>query len=116
LAKNLFLSPSKNPFRKLHEMIIAWEMEQILGKRRILEIYLNVIEWGDEVYGAEAAARHYFGKSASSLQPEQAIFLAAIIPTPLKGYRSYRYSNYIQSRIDLIGERMKYPIPAEDRR
>jgi monofunctional biosynthetic peptidoglycan transglycosylase len=115
LAKNLFLSPAKNPLRKLHEMIIAWEMEQILGKRRILELYLNVIEWGDGIYGAEAAARHYFGVSASSLDPEQAAFLAAIIPTPLKGYNSNHYSSYIQSRMNMIGTRMKSPIPAEAR-
>jgi monofunctional glycosyltransferase len=115
LAKNLFLSPARNPFRKLHEIIIAWEMEQILGKRRILEIYLNVIEWGDGIYGAEAAARHYFGLSASSLNPEQAVFLAAIIPAPLKGYSSNHYSSYIRSRINMIGARMKYSIPGEDR-
>jgi monofunctional biosynthetic peptidoglycan transglycosylase len=116
LAKNLFLSPSRNPLRKLHEMIIAWEMEQILGKRRILEIYLNVIEWGNGVYGAEAAARHYFGVSAASLDSDQAVFLSAIIPTPLKGYSSNHYSSYIRSRINMISERMKYRIPEEDRR
>jgi monofunctional biosynthetic peptidoglycan transglycosylase len=115
LAKNLFLSPAKNPLRKLHEMIIAWEMEQILGKRRILEIYLNVIEWGDGIYGAEAAARHYFGISASSLEPDQAAFLSAIIPSPLKGYSSNNYSSYIRSRMSMIGSRMKFPIPAEGR-
>jgi monofunctional biosynthetic peptidoglycan transglycosylase len=115
LAKNLFLSPAKNPLRKMHEIIIAWEMEQILGKRRILEIYLNVIEWGDEIYGIEAAARHYFGVSASSLGPEQAAFLSAIVPAPLKGYSSNNYSNYIRSRINTIGARMKSPIPGEDR-
>ncbi len=82
LAKNLFLSPSKNPFRKLHEALIAKEMEYILGKRRILELYLNTIEWGDGIYGAEAAARHYFNISASALSADQAAFLAAIIPDP----------------------------------
>jgi monofunctional glycosyltransferase len=111
LAKNLFLSPSKNPVRKFHEMIIAWEMEQILGKRRILEIYLNVIEWGDGVYGAEAAARHYFGTSAASLDSGQAVFLSAIIPTPLNGYNSTNYSSYIRSRINMIRDRMQFPIP-----
>src|SRR5262249_2273221 len=60
LAKNLFLSTSKNPLRKLHEALITWELERVLGKRRILELYLNVIEWGDGIYGAEAASRHYF--------------------------------------------------------
>lgn len=115
LAKNLFLSPAKNPLRKMHEIIIAWEMEQILGKRRILEIYLNVIEWGNGIYGVEAAARNYFGVSASSLNPEQAVFLSAIIPAPLRGYSSNRYSSYIRSRINMIGERIKYPIPGEGR-
>src|SRR5204862_5518995 len=67
LAKNLFLSTSKNPLRKLHEALITKEMEWILGKRRILELYLNVIEWGDGVYGAEAAARTYFSTSAAAL-------------------------------------------------
>jgi len=115
LAKNLFLSPARNPLRKLHEMLIAWEMEQILGKRRILEIYLNVIEWGDGIYGAEAAAHHYFGISASSLDPDQAVFLSAIIPAPLKGYSANHYTSYIRTRINMIGERMKYRIPEEDR-
>ena len=90
-------------------------MEQILGKRRILEIYLNVIEWGDGIYGAEAAARHYFSISASSLEPEQAVFLSAIIPAPLNGYSSDHYSSYIRSRMNMIGARMKYQIPGEDR-
>jgi monofunctional biosynthetic peptidoglycan transglycosylase len=80
LAKNLFLSPSKNPLRKLHEALIAKEMEYILGKRRILELYLNTIEWGDGIYGAEAAARHYFNSPAASLNADQAVFLALIIP------------------------------------
>lgn len=111
LAKNLFLSPSRNPLRKFHEMVIAWEMEQILGKRRILEIYLNVIEWGDGIYGAEAAARHYFSKSAASLDPDESVFLAAIIPAPLKGYSANHYTNYLRTRINMISERMKYQIP-----
>jgi monofunctional glycosyltransferase len=116
LAKNLFLSPSRNPVRKMHEMLIAWEMEQILGKRRILEIYLNVIEWGDGTYGAEAAARRYFGISAASLNSEQAVFLSAIIPVPLKGHSANHYSNYVRSRITMISERMRYRIPDEERR
>jgi len=67
LAKNLFLSTSRNPLRKLHEALITKEMEWILGKRRILEIYLNVIEWGDGIYGAEAASRNYFNASAAAV-------------------------------------------------
>jgi monofunctional glycosyltransferase len=79
LAKNLYLSPSKNPVRKLRELLIARRLEAELSKARILEIYLNVIEWGDGVYGAEAAARRYFGKSAAQLsQPESALLAAAI--------------------------------------
>ena len=79
LAKNLFLSPSKNPLRKVRELLIARRLEAELSKRRILEIYLNVIEWGDGIWGAEAAARTYFGKRASGLsQPESALLAAAI--------------------------------------
>ena len=110
LAKNLFLSPSRNPVRKLHEMLIAWEMERILGKRRILEIYLNVIEWGDGIYGAEAAARHYFAVSAASLNEEQAIFLSAIIPAPLNGYNPNDGSHYIRHRVQVIRRFMKDPL------
>lgn len=64
LAKNLYLTPSKNPARKLKEALITWRMERALSKRRILEIYLNVVEWGEGIFGAEAAAAHYFGKPA----------------------------------------------------
>jgi monofunctional glycosyltransferase len=110
LAKNLFLSPSRSPARKLHEMLIALEMERILGKRRILEIYLNVIEWGDGIYGAEAAARHYFGVSAASLNEEQAIFLSAIIPAPLKGYNPHDRSYYLRHRVNVIRSFMKQPL------
>jgi monofunctional biosynthetic peptidoglycan transglycosylase len=82
LAKNLYLSPSKNPLRKLRELIIARRLEAELEKARILEIYLNVIEWGDGVYGAEAAARTYFGVSASALGPTESALLAGAIINP----------------------------------
>ncbi|MEK6601108.1 MAG: monofunctional biosynthetic peptidoglycan transglycosylase [Candidatus Binatota bacterium] len=82
LAKNLYLSPSKSPLRKLREIVIALQLEQALSKRRIFEIYLNVIEWGNGIYGAEAAARHYFSKPASDLDPEEAATLAALLPSP----------------------------------
>jgi monofunctional biosynthetic peptidoglycan transglycosylase len=82
LAKNLYLSPSKNPIRKLKELIIARRLEAELDKSRILELYLNVIEWGDGVYGAEAAARRYFQTSAASLGPAQAALLAGAIINP----------------------------------
>ncbi len=71
LAKNLYLSPSKNPIRKLRELIIARRLEAELSKQRILELYLNVIEWGDGIYGAEAAARQYFRTSAAQLGPQE---------------------------------------------
>jgi monofunctional glycosyltransferase len=80
LAKNLYLSPSKNPLRKLREWIIARRLEAELKKSRILELYLNVIEWGDGVYGAEAAARTYFHAPAATLgAPESALLAAAIV-------------------------------------
>ena len=82
LAKNLYLSPSKNPIRKLRELIIARRLEAELSKRRILELYLNVIEWGDGIYGAEAAARAYFHVSAANLDPQQSALLAAAIVNP----------------------------------
>ena len=82
LAKNLYLSPSRDPLRKLRELIIARRMEAALPKARIFEIYLNVIEWGDGIWGAEAAARTYFGVPASALGREQAALLAAAIINP----------------------------------
>jgi len=82
LAKNLYLSPSKNPVRKLRELLIARRLEAELTKQRILEIYLNVIEWGDGVYGAEAAARRYFGKSAAELTAQESALLASAIINP----------------------------------
>jgi len=82
LAKNLYLSPSRDPIRKVRELIIARRLEAELSKARILEIYLNVIEWGDGIWGAEAAARSYFGGSAASLSPEQAALLAGAIINP----------------------------------
>jgi monofunctional biosynthetic peptidoglycan transglycosylase len=82
LAKNLYLSPSRNPLRKLRELIIARRLEAELSKTRIFEIYLNVIEWGDGIWGADAAARAYFGTSAGSLSPEQAALLAGAIINP----------------------------------
>jgi monofunctional biosynthetic peptidoglycan transglycosylase len=82
LAKNLYLSPSRDPVRKLRELIIARRMEAALSKGRIFEIYLNVIEWGDGIWGVEAAARSYFGTSASALSADQAALLAGAIINP----------------------------------
>jgi len=101
LIKNLYLSPSKNPIRKLREAIITWRMERVLSKRRILEIYLNVVEWGEGIFGIEAAARHYYGKSASELSPEEAARLAAVLPNPRK-YSPLGDSRYVVNRSNLI--------------
>lgn len=84
LAKNLFLKPTKNPIRKIREAVIAYKIEQELKKKRILELYLNVVEWGNEIYGAGAAAQVYFKKSASELTPAEAIRLASVLPNPRK--------------------------------
>jgi monofunctional glycosyltransferase len=83
LAKNLFLSEDRNFLRKGREAVYTYFLERELTKRRLLEIYLNIIEWGDGIYGAEAAARTYFRKSASDLTRDEAAFLAAMIPSPL---------------------------------
>jgi monofunctional glycosyltransferase len=82
LAKNLYLTPSRNPVRKLRELWIARRLEAELSKERILELYLNVIEWGDGIYGVEAAARTYFGTSSAALGPQQSALLAAAIVNP----------------------------------
>lgn len=83
LMKNLYLSPSKNPFRKWHEAILAVRVERCVPKDRILELYLNEIEWGETTYGIEAASSRYFGKSAASLDPAESAMLAAMIPNPV---------------------------------
>jgi monofunctional biosynthetic peptidoglycan transglycosylase len=82
LAKNLYLSPSRNPFRKVREYFLAMSLERHLTKKRILELYLNVVEMGERVYGAEAAARFYFHKPASALTPREAALLAGCLPNP----------------------------------
>ena len=105
LAKNLFLSGSRSWLRKGQEAAITWMMERTLSKRRILEIYLNVAEWGEGVFGAEAAARHHFGASASALGPQQAAYLAAILPSPRR-YDRGRETPYIAGRMVTISSRM----------
>lgn len=82
LARNLYLSPSKNPLRKAKEILIARRLERELGKRRILELYLNVVEWGKGVFGCEAAARAYFGKPCAELSREEAVAMAVVLPNP----------------------------------
>lgn len=84
LAKNLYLSPDRTLLRKCQEFLIAIELERHLSKERILEIYLNVAEWGDQIFGIEAASQYWFGCSANDLKPYQAINLALIVPSPLQ--------------------------------
>lgn len=101
LAKNLFLTPEKSIIRKVREAIITWRIERALSKRRILELYLNVVEWGDGVYGAEAAARHYFGKSALELDPFEAARLAVVLPNPVR-YNPAGEQKYVINRSNII--------------
>jgi monofunctional biosynthetic peptidoglycan transglycosylase len=109
LAKNLFLTPSRSYWRKAEEAVITVMLEAMLPKRRILEIYLNVIEWGNGMFGAEAAARHYFGVSASQLSAEQAARLAAMAPNP-RFYERNQGAPGLNRKIGIILARM----PAAD--
>jgi monofunctional biosynthetic peptidoglycan transglycosylase len=105
LAKNLYLSPSKNPVRKLRELLIARRLEAELSKQRILELYLNVIEWGDGIYGAEAAARTYFGKSAAGLSASEGALLAASIANP-RGMNPGHVTARLRRRQSMVLRRM----------
>jgi monofunctional glycosyltransferase len=107
LAKNLFLSSKRTPWRKGEEAIITVMLEKMLTKRRILEIYLNVIEWGNGIFGAEAAARHYFKTSAGGLGKTQAAKLAAMIPNP-RFYDNHRSTRYLNRRTATIQARMRF--------
>src|SRR5438552_18065588 len=110
LAKNLYLSPSKNPLRKLRELIIARRLEAELKKARILELYLNVIEWGDGVYGVEAATRTYFQMSAAELGPPESALLAAAIVNPRLLNPAHPTARLVR-RQQLILRRMGYVTP-----
>jgi monofunctional biosynthetic peptidoglycan transglycosylase len=101
LAKNLFLSPERSYVRKGQELVLAYMIEAAWSKRRILEIYLNVAEWGEGVFGAEAAARHYFGIPAAQLDSEQAARMAAMLPRP-KFFDRNRASPYLAQRANAI--------------
>ena len=105
LAKNLFLSSKRTPWRKAEEAVITVMLEKMMDKRRILEIYLNVIEWGESVFGCEAAARHYYSVSAASLGPEQAARLAAMVPNP-RFYDRNRNARGLQRKTGIILARM----------
>ncbi|UXY16183.1 monofunctional biosynthetic peptidoglycan transglycosylase [Chitiniphilus purpureus] len=107
LAKNLFLSGRRTPWRKLEEALITVMLEAVLDKRRIFEIYLNVIEWGDGVFGAEAAARHYYGGRAAQLSRMQAARLAAMVPNP-RYYDTHRNDRRLLRKAAIIQRRMGY--------
>jgi len=114
LAKNLYLSPSRNPLRKLRELIIARRLEAELDKARILELYLNLIEWGDGIYGAEAASRAYFGESAATLGPAASALLAGAIVNP-RALNPAHPTPRLQRRQQIILKRMggvAPPVPA----
>lgn len=102
LAKNLYLSSERSFLRKGREAIITYFLERELPKRRILEIYLNVIEWGDGIYGAEAASQFYFNKSAADLSPREAAFLSAMIPSPLNVFNPQKNLKRVQRRQKVI--------------
>jgi monofunctional biosynthetic peptidoglycan transglycosylase len=101
LAKNLFLGPRKSLVRKIHEAILTVRIEKTLSKRRILELYLNVAEWGPGIFGIEAASEYYFSKPAITLTPEEAALLAAVLPNPQK-YSPVNPSRYISQRAEKI--------------
>ncbi len=101
LARNLYLSPEKSLLRKIREAIITWRMEKVLSKRRILELYLNVVEWGEGIFGVEAASRHYYGKPSSELTPQEAAKLAAVLPNPRR-YNPYGDQRYVMNRSNAI--------------
>lgn len=105
LAKNLFLSGERTLPRKTQEFVLTWALEACLSKRRILEIYLNHVEWGEGVFGAQAAARHYFGTDAARLQPNQAARLAVMLPAP-KRFERNPGSAYVAGRSATIAARM----------
>ncbi|MBA3354242.1 MAG: transglycosylase domain-containing protein, partial [Blastocatellia bacterium] len=113
LAKNLYLSEDRNFLRKGREAVYTYFLERNLAKKRILEIYLNVIEWGDGVYGAEAASRNYFNKSASNLTREEAAYLSAMIPSPLNIFNPAKNKKRVVRRQRVIlrymnGMQLKY--------
>jgi monofunctional biosynthetic peptidoglycan transglycosylase len=109
LAKNLFLSPSKTPWRKAQEAAITVMIELVWDKRRILEVYLNAVEWGEGLFGAEAAARRYFGTSATTLGPEQAARLAVMLPAPRR-FEKNPQSDYLNQRTQAVLARMHHSV------
>lgn len=101
LAKNLYLTPEKTALRKVREAVITWRLESVLTKRRILELYLNVAEWGDGIFGAEAASRHYFGKPAVDLTALEAARLVSVLPNPRR-YSPVGDQRFVEKRTEMI--------------
>lgn len=112
LVKNLYLNPEKNPIRKLNEIILALDLEAKVPKKRILEVYLNIAEWGQGIYGAEAASQFYYGTTAKNLSAGQAAYLAAILPNPT--YLSKKGTRRASHRQSIILRRMtRRPLPED---
>ena len=107
LAKNLFLSARRSYLRKLQELVITFMIEALWDKRRILEVYLNVVEWGDGVFGVEAGARHYFGVAAATLDVDQAARMAAMLPAP-RFFDRHRDSPFLEQRAATIEKTLPY--------
>jgi monofunctional biosynthetic peptidoglycan transglycosylase len=107
LAKNLFLSPDRSYFRKAREAMITVVLEALLSKRRILEIYLNVVEWGNGIYGAEAASQHYFERPASDLSRAEAARLASMLHRP-RSYTGDPYTPYLDEHTDNLLDEMDH--------
>ncbi|MBI3549353.1 MAG: monofunctional biosynthetic peptidoglycan transglycosylase [Elusimicrobia bacterium] len=107
VARNVFLSPSRNPLRKIKEILIAYKLEQYLSKDRILEVYLNIAEWGVGVYGVQAASEIYFGKDAKDINPQEAVSLAAALPSPWRLNPDAPPKKWLEKRKDVLLERMR---------
>ncbi len=105
LAKNLLLSGERTLLRKGQELVLAYLLEKLLSKQRILELYLNHVEWGEGVFGAEAAAQHYYRKTAARLTPEESARLAVMLPRP-RHYEKLSYSPYLAERAGVIASRL----------
>ncbi|MCX8085153.1 MAG: monofunctional biosynthetic peptidoglycan transglycosylase [Calditerrivibrio sp.] len=106
VVKNIYLSPTKNPLRKIKEAILTYRMEQVVSKKRILEIYLNIAELGDGIFGVQEAAKFYYGKPASALSPIEAAQLAAILPNPIK-YHPKSNQKFVTNRTKIILNRIQ---------
>lgn len=113
LARNLYLGPQRTPRRKAREYLLAWQLSHTLTKERQLELYLNVVEWGQGVWGIGAASQHYFGRPPSKLTPTQAIILATLLPAPRRGLK-YTTSESVARRMDLVNSMLTRALLLDD--